>query len=143
MPDSNHPDVVLLHRHKGAVAVSVAPQIELDDPRLTSIDQIRAVWVVHCDPASLIALLDEVVRDDGVSLLDEGSRHIAPPRLRNSDVERSVGCSSAQQVVADGEEAAEAPVEVAKTNLAKRRVIDNYLEERRVQKQLNDYDFDL
>ena len=46
-------------------------------------------------------------------------------------------------VVEDGEEAAEAPVEVAKTNLAKRRVIDNYLEERRLQKQLNDYDFDL
>ncbi|HRL92548.1 MAG TPA: hypothetical protein PK873_03190 [Pseudomonas sp.] len=46
-------------------------------------------------------------------------------------------------VVEDGEEAVEAPVEVAKTNLAKRRVIDNYLEERRLQKQLNDYDFDL
>ena len=46
-------------------------------------------------------------------------------------------------VAEDGEEAAEAPVEVAKTNLAKRRVIDNYLEERRLQKQLNDYDFDL
>ena len=46
-------------------------------------------------------------------------------------------------VAEDGEEAAEAPVEVTKTNLAKRRVIDNYLEERRLQKQLNDYDFDL
>lgn len=46
-------------------------------------------------------------------------------------------------VAEDSEEAAEAPVEVAKTNLAKRRVIDNYLEERRLQKQLNDYDFDL
>ncbi len=46
-------------------------------------------------------------------------------------------------VAEDGEEAAEAQVEVAKTNLAKRRVIDNYLEERRLQKQLNDYDFDL
>lgn len=46
-------------------------------------------------------------------------------------------------VAEDGEEAAEAPVEVAKTNLAKRRVIDNYLDERRLQKQLNDYDFDL
>lgn len=43
----------------------------------------------------------------------------------------------------DGEEAAEAPVEVAKTNLAKRKIIDNYLDERRLQKQLNDYDFDL
>ncbi|MDO8332841.1 MAG: hypothetical protein Q7T02_02570 [Pseudomonas sp.] len=43
----------------------------------------------------------------------------------------------------DGEEAPEAPIEVAKTNLAKRKIIDNYLEERRLQKQLNDYDFDL
>ncbi len=46
-------------------------------------------------------------------------------------------------VAEDSEEAVEAPVEVAKTNLAKRRVIDNYLDERRLQKQLNDYDFDL
>ena len=43
----------------------------------------------------------------------------------------------------DGEEAPEAPIEVTKTNLAKRKIIDNYLEERRLQKQLNDYDFDL
>ena len=43
----------------------------------------------------------------------------------------------------DGEEAPEASIEVAKTNLAKRKIIDNYLEERRLQKQLNDYDFDL
>lgn len=33
--------------------------------------------------------------------------------------------------------------ETAKTNLTKRRVIDNYLEERRLQRQLADYDFDL
>ncbi|MNI89795.1 PA3496 family putative envelope integrity protein [Pseudomonas sp. Irchel s3b6] len=33
--------------------------------------------------------------------------------------------------------------EVAKTNLSKRRTIDNLLEERRLQKQLADYDFDL
>ncbi|NER65929.1 hypothetical protein G3436_21240 [Pseudomonas sp. MAFF212427] len=33
--------------------------------------------------------------------------------------------------------------EVAKTNLSKRRTIDNMLEERRLQKQLADYDFDL
>jgi len=45
-------------------------------------------------------------------------------------------------VVADGDEQ-EAPVEVAKTNLSKRRTIDNMLEERRLQKQLADYDFDL
>ena len=33
-------------------------------------------------------------------------------------------------------------VEVAKTNLSKRRTIDNLLEERRLQKQLAEYDFD-
>jgi hypothetical protein len=39
---------------------------------------------------------------------------------------------------------APAPVtEVAKTNLSKRRTIDNLLEERRLQRQLADYDFDL
>ncbi len=38
---------------------------------------------------------------------------------------------------------AEPVVEVAKTNLSKRRTIDNLLEERRLQKQLADYDFDL
>ena len=46
-------------------------------------------------------------------------------------------------VAEEAEETTEAPVEVAKTNLTKRRVIDNYLEERRLQKQLTDYDFDL
>ena len=46
-------------------------------------------------------------------------------------------------VAADTDEAAEAPVEVAKTNLSKRRTIDNLLEERRLQKQLAEYDFDL
>ncbi|MCK9801158.1 hypothetical protein BK634_06645 [Pseudomonas chlororaphis] len=40
-------------------------------------------------------------------------------------------------------EEAEPVVEVAKTNLSKRRTIDNLLEERRLQKQLADYDFDL
>ncbi|AZE87880.1 PA3496 family putative envelope integrity protein [Pseudomonas orientalis] len=39
---------------------------------------------------------------------------------------------------------APAPVpEVAKTNLSKRLTIDNLLEERRLRKQLADYDFDL
>lgn len=33
--------------------------------------------------------------------------------------------------------------QAAKTNLSKRRTIDNLLEERRLQKQLADYDFDL
>ncbi|MDD1015800.1 PA3496 family putative envelope integrity protein [Pseudomonas rubra] len=34
-------------------------------------------------------------------------------------------------------------VEVAKTNLSKRRTIDNMLEERRLKRQLADFDFDL
>ena len=42
----------------------------------------------------------------------------------------------------DDAEMAERPVEVAKTNLAKRRTIDALLEERRLQKKLKDYDFD-
>ncbi|AXA56796.1 PA3496 family putative envelope integrity protein [Pseudomonas thivervalensis] len=45
-------------------------------------------------------------------------------------------------VEADDVETAVVP-EVAKTNLSKRRTIDNLLEERRLQKQLADYDFDL
>ncbi len=39
--------------------------------------------------------------------------------------------------------ASDTPAETAKTNLSKRRTIDNLLEERRLQKQLSDYDFDL
>ncbi|CRL99917.1 MULTISPECIES: PA3496 family putative envelope integrity protein [Pseudomonas] len=47
-------------------------------------------------------------------------------------------------LVESDDDVAEAPVaEVAKTNLSKRRTIDNLLEERRLQKQLADYDFDL
>ncbi len=45
-------------------------------------------------------------------------------------------------VAEDSEDAGERTVEVAKTNLAKRRIIDNMLAERRLQRQLNDYDFD-
>ncbi|NWA27067.1 hypothetical protein HX870_25225 [Pseudomonas gingeri] len=45
-------------------------------------------------------------------------------------------------IAADTEDS-EPVVEVAKTNLSKRRTIDNLLEERRLQKQLADYDFDL
>ncbi len=49
-----------------------------------------------------------------------------------------------EDVVSDeSEEVVEAPVEVAKTNLTKRRIIDNLLEERRLHKQLAEYDFDL
>jgi hypothetical protein len=47
-------------------------------------------------------------------------------------------------LVESEDDGVEAPVaEVAKTNLSKRRTIDNLLEERRLQKQLADYDFDL
>ncbi|MCM8913296.1 MULTISPECIES: PA3496 family putative envelope integrity protein [Pseudomonas] len=38
---------------------------------------------------------------------------------------------------------AEPQLETAKTNLSKRRTIDNMLEERRLQKQLADFDYDL
>ena len=44
-------------------------------------------------------------------------------------------------VAADDE--AEPQVETAKTNLSKRRTIDNMLEERRLQTQLADFDYDL
>lgn len=47
-------------------------------------------------------------------------------------------------VVETDDDGAETPaVETAKTNLSKRRTIDNLLEERRLQKQLADYDYDL
>ena len=45
-------------------------------------------------------------------------------------------------VVEEVEDAGERTVEVAKTNLTKRRIIDNFLEERRLNKQLAEYDFD-
>ena len=45
-------------------------------------------------------------------------------------------------VVEEVEDAGERTVEVAKTNLTKRRIIDNLLKERRLKKQLSDYDFD-
>ena len=41
----------------------------------------------------------------------------------------------------DVETGSDAPI--SKTNLAKRRVIDNLLEERRLKKQLAEYDFEL
>lgn len=44
----------------------------------------------------------------------------------------------------DGEEIAEVePVTSCKNNLAKRRAIDNLLDERRLSKELTDYDYDL
>ncbi|MGI3748352.1 hypothetical protein JN403_10655 [Pseudomonas sp. 15A4] len=45
-------------------------------------------------------------------------------------------------VIEEPEEVPAVPVETAKTNLSKRRTIDNLLEERRLQRQLADYDFD-
>lgn len=42
----------------------------------------------------------------------------------------------------DNDDSSERSAEVAKTNLTKRRIIDNLLDERRLQKQLNDYDYD-
>jgi len=41
------------------------------------------------------------------------------------------------------EDEVEPQVEPAKTNLSKRRTIDNLLEERRLQRQLADFDYDL
>ena len=45
-------------------------------------------------------------------------------------------------VVVETDDTEPVVVEAAKTNLSKRRTIDNLLEERRLQKQLADYDFD-
>ncbi|HEX8588253.1 PA3496 family putative envelope integrity protein [Pseudomonas sp.] len=45
-------------------------------------------------------------------------------------------------VIEEPEEVTPVPAETAKTNLSKRRTIDNMLEERRLQRQLADYDFD-
>ena len=42
-------------------------------------------------------------------------------------------------VADDSDDTDDAPVEVAKTNLTKRRIIDNLLEERRLQKDVADY----
>ncbi|MEB0039749.1 MULTISPECIES: PA3496 family putative envelope integrity protein [unclassified Pseudomonas] len=46
-------------------------------------------------------------------------------------------------VAVDADDDTQPPVETAKTNLSKRRTIDNMLEERRLQRRLADYDFDL
>ena len=37
----------------------------------------------------------------------------------------------------------ESPAQAAKTNLSKRLIIDNLLEERRLQKQMAEYDYDI
>jgi hypothetical protein len=46
-------------------------------------------------------------------------------------------------IAVEADDSEQVAVEPAKTNLSKRRTIDNLLEERRLQKQLADYDFDL
>lgn len=46
-------------------------------------------------------------------------------------------------IAVESDDAEPVPVEPAKTNLSKRRTIDNMLEERRLQRQLADYDYDL
>lgn len=48
-----------------------------------------------------------------------------------------------EDFVAEESDDAEPVIEVAKTNLTKRRIIDNFLEERRLHKQLAEYDFDI
>jgi hypothetical protein len=48
-----------------------------------------------------------------------------------------------EDFVSEDADDGESPVEAAKTNLTKRRIIDNFLEERRLHKQLAEYDFDL
>lgn len=48
-----------------------------------------------------------------------------------------------EDFAAEDADDADTPVEIAKTNLTKRRIIDNFLEERRLHKQLAEYDFDL
>jgi hypothetical protein len=48
-----------------------------------------------------------------------------------------------EDFVAEEADDSEAPAEVAKTNLTKRRIIDNLLDERRLNRQLSEYDFDL
>ena len=45
-------------------------------------------------------------------------------------------------VVDDVDDSVPTPVETAKSNLTKRRIIDNFLEERRLHKQLAEYDYD-
>lgn len=46
-------------------------------------------------------------------------------------------------VAVEADDESPPPMETAKTNLSKRRTIDNLLEERRLQRRLADYDFDL
>jgi hypothetical protein len=48
-----------------------------------------------------------------------------------------------EAMAASADEETEAPVEVARTDLSKRRTIDNLMEERRLRKSLADLDFDL
>lgn len=47
------------------------------------------------------------------------------------------------EFVSESDDTETRPAEPAKTNLSKRRTIDNMLEERRLKRELADYDFDL
>lgn len=57
----------------------------------------------------------------------------------NLDLEEDFVAESEQ----DDARVIEAPATKAAPSLAKRRVIDNLLEERRLKRQLDDYDYDL
>ncbi|TWI53508.1 hypothetical protein IQ22_02726 [Pseudomonas duriflava] len=46
-------------------------------------------------------------------------------------------------IESDNDPEAAADVPVSKTNLTKRRLIDNMLEERRLKRQISEFDFDL
>jgi len=72
-------------------------------------------------------------------------RHQHPDRWSEAMSTETEDIALEDDFVAEDEDSTVAPAApvVAKTNLAKRRVIDNLLEERRLQKQLSDYDFDL
>ena len=81
---------------------------------------------------------DEAIGYSGIAYLaasafDLGS-DTSPPSLSFEIQGRSI---------ISGADDAEPAVEVAKTNLTKRRIIDNFLEERRLHKQLAEYDFDI
>lgn len=48
-----------------------------------------------------------------------------------------------EDFIVEDDDAPETDNDNSKASLTKRRQIDNYLEERRLQKQLSDYDFDI
>lgn len=60
-----------------------------------------------------------------------------------TDVETDIELDDDDDFVAEDDETEESEIQDSKSSLTKRRQIDNYLEERRLQKQLDEYDFDL